>query len=92
MSALNLEIKSKLDELESMLLSQHPGMPTLLRDIHKTLKAQPDQVTLMTEEEIQVVVRGLEKQTNSYLADSIAKPTKAKKESLKTVTNSDLGF
>lgn len=92
MSALNLEIATKLQELESMLLSQHPGMPTLLRDIHKTLKAQPDQVTLMTEEEIQIVVRGLEKQTNSYLAEATVKSTKAKKESLKTVTNSDLGF
>lgn len=92
MSALNLEIATKLQELESMLLSAHPQMPTLLRDIHKTLKAQPDQVTLMTEEEIQIVVRGLEKQTNSYLAESTVKPSKAKKESLKNVTSDELGF
>ena len=48
MSAINLEIKSKLDELEQALLSAHPTLPTLLRDIHTTLKKQPEQVTLMT--------------------------------------------
>ena len=92
MSALNLEIKSKLDELESALLTANPAMPTLLRDIHKTLKAQPDQVTLMTEEEIQIVIRGLEKQTGAHLAAATMKPTKTKKESLKNVTTDDLGF
>lgn len=92
MSQLNLEIKTKLEELQQALLTQHPTMPTLLRDIHKTLKAQPEQVTLMTEEEVAIVIQGLEKQTNSHLAASTLKPTKAKKESLKNVTSDDLGF
>lgn len=92
MSELNLEIKTKLEELQQALLTQHPTMPTLLRDIHKTLKAQPEQVTLMTEDEIAIVIQGLEKQTNSHLAASTLKPTKAKKESLKNVTSDDLGF
>lgn len=92
MSQLNLEIKSKLDELQAALLAKHPTMPTLLRDIHKTLKSYPEQVTLMTEEEIAIVVQGLEQQTNSQLAASAMKPTKAKKESLKNVTSDDLGF
>jgi len=89
---LNLEIKSKLDELQTALLTSHPTMPTLLRDIHKTLKAQPEQVTLMTEEEVAIVVQGLEKQTNSHLAATTMKPTKAKKESLKNISSDDLGF
>lgn len=92
MSQLNLEIKSKLDELSAALLSQNPQLPTLLRDIHRTLKAQPDQVTLMTEEEIHIVVQGLEKQTGSYLAAATVKPSAAKKESLKKVTMDELGF
>lgn len=92
MSQLNLDIKTKLDELSQMLLSQNPGLPTLLRDIHRTLKAQPDQVTLMSEDEIRVVVQGLEKQTGSYLAASAVKPTAAKKAALKNVTAADLGF
>ena len=92
MTQLNLDIKTKLDELDRMLMEKHPGMPMLLRDIHKTLKAQPDIVTLMTEEEIAIIVRGLEKQTNSQLVAATLKPTKAKKESLKNVTTDDLGF
>lgn len=92
MSQLNLEVKSKLDELQQALLSQHPTMPTILRDIHRTLKAQPEQVTLMTEEEIHILIQGLEKQTNSYIAASVSKPKAAAKASLKKVTADDLGF
>lgn len=92
MSSINLEIKSKLDELEQALLSAHPTLPTLLRDIHTTLKKQPEQVTLMTEDEIAIVVRGLEKQTQSHLVAATLKPTKVKKESLKNVSATDLGF
>lgn len=89
---LNLDIKTKLDELEQVLLSNHPTLPTLLRDIHKTLKAQPDIVTLMSEEEIALVVQGLTKQTNSKLVESTLKPSASKKASLKKVTSDELGF
>lgn len=92
MTQLNLDIKTKLDDLEQALLNNHPGMAMQLRDIHKTLKAQPDIVTLMSEEEIAIVVRGLQKQTNSQLVAATLKPTKAKKESLKNATADDFGF
>jgi hypothetical protein len=92
MSQLNLEIKSKLDQLSVALLDAHPQIPTLLRDIRNTLKAFPEQVTLMTEEEINLCVRGLEKQTNSYIAAATVKPSAAKKAALKNVTSDDLGF
>lgn len=92
MSQLNLEIKSKLDELQQALLTAHPTMPSLLREIHKTLKAQPEQVTLMTPEEIAIVVQGLEKQTNSHLAASAMKTTKTKKEALSKMGSDDFGF
>lgn len=92
MSQLNLEIKTKLDALQEALLSSHPTLPTLLRDIHRTLKSQPDQVTLMTEEEIHIVVQGLEKQTNTYIAASVTKASSARKNSLKKVTTDELGF
>lgn len=92
MSRLNLEIKSKLDELQSALLQAHPSMPTILRDIHTTLKKQPEQVTLMSEDEIAIVVQGLEKQTQSHLVAATLKPTAAKKASLKNAKASDFGF
>lgn len=94
MSQLNLEIKSKLDQLSEALLTAHPQIPTLLRDIRNTLKSFPEQVTLMTEDEINIVVRGLEKQTTSYIAAATVKSSKSAKtkESLKNVTSDDLGF
>lgn len=94
MSQLNLEIKTKLDALSEALVSAHPQIPTLLRDIRNTLKSFPEQVTLMTEDEINIVVRGLEKQTTSYIAAATVKSSKSKsaKESLKNVTSDDLGF
>jgi hypothetical protein len=92
MSQLNLEIKSKLDALSEALLNAHPQIPTLLRDIRNTLKSFPEQATLMTEDEINIVVRGLEKQTNSYVAAATVKPSASKKAALKNVTSDDLGF
>lgn len=92
MSQLNLDIKAKLDELSAALLSSHPQIPTLLRDIRDTLKSFPEQVTLMTEDEINICVRGLEKQTNSYVAAAVVKPSAAKKAALKNVTSDELGF
>jgi ribosomal protein L6P/L9E len=77
MSQLNLEIKTKLDALQQALLDEHPQIPTLLRDIHTTLKSQPEQVTLMTEEEINIVIQGLEKQTNTYLAAATVKSSRS---------------
>lgn len=90
MTQLNIEISSKLDELQQALLTNHPAMATLLRDIHRTLKAQPEQVTLMSEDEIATVVAGLQKQTNTHLAALTMKPSKSKKESLKNVKLDDL--
>lgn len=89
---LNLEIQTKLEELQQALLASHTTLPTLLRDIHRTLKAFPEQVTLLTEDEIHLLVQGLEKQTNSHIAAATMKSSKTKKESLKNVTSDDLGF
>lgn len=92
MTQLNLDIKTKLDELEQLLLTNHPTMATALRDLHKVLKAQPDIVTLMSEEEIAIVVKGLTQQTNSKLVESTLKPSATKKKALSKVTSDDLGF
>lgn len=92
LNALNLEIKTKLDDLKEALLESHPRMPLLLRDIHSTLKAQPEQVTLMTESEIAIIIEGLKKQTNTHITQS-AKKSSTKKATLKSTLNAeDLGF
>ncbi len=72
------EVKEKLAALEEALLSSNPEMPSLLRAIHKNLKQDPDIVTLLTEEECSILVRGLKKQTATDIATkSIKAPKKA---------------
>ena len=48
----------------------------------------------MTEQELHIVIQGLEKQTNTYLAASTVKSSKSAsgKAKLKNATASDLGF
>jgi len=73
------EIKEKLAQLQNALLESLPTMPTLLRDIHRSLKNDPDTVTLLSEEECAILVTGLKKQTQTEIATKVikAKPRKA---------------
>ena len=82
------QIKEKLASLEAALLEQTPDMPQLLRDIHRTLKADPDVVTILSEKEVSVLVRVLKKQTNTEIATTAAK--KKPKKALKNLTVEDL--
>lgn len=82
------QIKEKIQALQDALLSQHPTMPTLLQEIHKNLKANPDTVTLLTEQEICTIVSGLKKQTQTEIVTAALKsPTK---KSIKNMTVADL--
>lgn len=65
-------LKEKVAELSAALLAKHPTMPTLLREIHTTLSKYPEQVTLMSEEDIAVVVSGLKVQTGVEFATAAA--------------------
>ena len=82
------QVREKLAALEQALLSGTPNMPTLLRDIHRTLKEDPDIVTILTDQECSVIVRGLKKQTSTEIATSAVK--KAPKKALKQMTILDL--
>ncbi len=79
--AIGFELKEKLAALQQAVLARHPTMPTLLQEIHRTLKAQPENVTLMTEDEIAIVVSGLMQQTNTVMV----RQTVASKTSSNTV-------
>lgn len=68
----------KVGELSAALLARHPKMPTLLREIHQTLSKYPEQVTLMSEEDIHQVVEGLKIQTGVEFAATVTKPSAAK--------------
>jgi hypothetical protein len=82
------QLRSKVLELSEAILHKHPTLPTLLREIHSTLQKYPENVTLLPEEDIQVLVRGLEIQTNTYLADSVV----SKKSSSKSLSSKLAGL
>ena len=71
------EMQQNITELQAALLSAHPEMPSLLRKIHTKLKADPELVTLLSEDEIAQVITGLKQVTNV----SLISPAKAAKKS-----------
>ncbi len=72
------ELSSKVQQLTDLLLSKHPMMPTLLREIHTTLRTYPEQVTLLSEEQISQIVQGLKVQTGVEFAASVKAPSATK--------------
>ena len=82
------QVKESIATLQSQLLSSHPQLPVLLSQIHKQLKADPELVTILSEEECGIIVSGLKKQTATEISTTALK--KAGKKSLKSITLSDL--
>ena len=81
------EVREKLAQLEAQLIEGTSGIATLLRDIHRTLKADPDVVTILSDEECSILVRGLKKQTSTEIA-TVA--TKSKGKAISKMTIGDL--
>ena len=75
---LEFEIKEKIESLKAKILEKHPLMPNLLQEIHRALSAQPEQVTLLSEEEMNVIIQGLEAHTNTFLMTAAATKTPSK--------------
>lgn len=69
---LETQIKEKITSLREKILTKHPSMPSLLQEIHTALLKNPEQVTLLSEEEIKDLVSGLEMQTNTFLVTAAA--------------------
>jgi hypothetical protein len=92
MTTESFAIKEKLESLRQALLEANPMMPTILHEIHSTLKSQPHVVTLLSEEDIATIVKGLDKQTGDHLTKAIVdkKPNAGEKKRLKAVTMTDL--
>lgn len=82
------DLEEKLTALEAALLNAHPTLPSLLKQIHTQLKNDPAIVTILTEEQIAVIVNGLKKQTQVELVTSSLKKSTTK--ALKYTTVDDL--
>lgn len=81
-------ISLKISELDEALKQANPTMPTLLREIHQTLKLDPENVTLLTPAEVAIIISGLSKQTATQITTSILSGSKGK--SLKKISLDDI--
>lgn len=82
------QMTEKLLSLETALTSAHPQIPSLLREIHTTLRKDPDLVTALTDDQIAVVVAALKKQTATEIVTSAVKKPAAK--AIKNISLLDL--
>lgn len=80
---INFELHEKVAALQEALLTAHPTLPVLLRTIHTQLRADPELVTTLTEDEIGILVNGLKKQTNTEIATAVVKEAKTGTASIK---------
>lgn len=81
-------ISIKLTELDQALKSAHPTMPALLQQIHRALSNDAETTTLLTSEEVAILVRGLSKQVDAVIQTSMLSGGKGK--SLKKMTADDV--
>lgn len=79
----HLEFLTKMNALRDAIHTKHPTMPVLLMQIHKQLTADPEIVTLLNEEGIGIIVKGLEIQTKTELVSVVVKQNKAKDKKTK---------
>lgn len=80
------EIREKMANLEQALLTKSPELPGLLRTIHAHLSKDPELVTILTEEECNILVEGLKLQTKTSIAET------AMKKKGKSMKNLELGI
>jgi hypothetical protein len=83
------QIREQLLKLQEAIHTSHPTMPVLLRQIHTVLREDPETVTILTEEEIGIIVTGLKKQTGTEITTAMVKGTKTTK-TLKKMSVDDL--
>lgn len=81
-------ISLKIAELQTAVLQTLPNMPTLLRDIHQNLRADPEIVTLLTPPQVAIIVSGLSKQTQTTITTQVLSGSKGK--SLKKISVDDI--
>lgn len=83
------DVQMKIAELQEQLLSAHPQMPHLLKDIHATLRSDPETVTLLTDVEVGTIISALQKYTGNFISAKAA-ATKSPKAALKNLSADDL--
>jgi len=76
---LPVELENKILGLQEAVQKRLPGMSNMLQEIWTALKKQPENVTLLSDEQVNEIVSGLEVLTGNKLAEIAVKSTKSKK-------------
>ncbi|PIQ02146.1 MAG: hypothetical protein COW76_01655 [Shewanella sp. CG18_big_fil_WC_8_21_14_2_50_42_11] len=84
---LQEQLTAEILTLEEQLLEVSPLMPQTLRKIHTELAKNPQLIQPLTDEQIAVITKGLQKYTETEI---ITAKEKKRKPSLKKVTLNDL--
>jgi hypothetical protein len=79
------ELKEKVSALSEAILSKHPTMKSLLREIHTTVSKYPEQITLLSEDEISKIVQGLMVTTGIEFAEKAIKAPASKTKAIKSM-------
>ena len=82
------QVREQILTLQTQLLTAHPQLPVLLSIIHKQLIADPEIITLVSEEECGITVSGLKRQTQTEV--SVKALSSSKKGGLKALGIGDL--
>ena len=72
--------------LQQLILTAHPTLPVLLRTIHKQVRDDPELVTILSEEELGIIVNGLKVQTNTEIVATAVKSSTTAKLKKKILT------
>ena len=87
------QVSAQIIELGVAIKASHPRMPGLLQEIWTTLDKYPECVTLLREDEVEIVISGLEKVVDTDLAAITLKGASAGGKKSKTpLTSAGLGF
>lgn len=77
-SSINgFELREKVASLQELLVSRTPQLPMVLFEIHRMIKADPEQVTILTPEEVGAIVKGLQAHTQTTILDAAVKSAKS---------------
>jgi hypothetical protein len=82
-----IQLKEKIAALQNAILTVHPTLPIILKDIHTLLKSDPSNITLLDEDDISTIVSGLKKQTATEITQATLKKST---KSLSKVSLDDL--
>lgn len=87
------EISDRIFQLKEAIHTAHPKMPGLLQEIWSTIKSYPEQVTLLEEDQMEIIISGLEKVVDTDLAQiTLKSATTGSKKSKTPVSMDSLGF